>query len=167
MIKIQVDLGDCQDITETIATRRLLETSNIVGVILTYKIVLRDASLVTAHEQRINNGAIANEFSEAINDEYDDVSVEIDFEEATIGDPDEFLGNEDPTFGEIIASPYILLGIVCTIVGIIWLLFLRSNIENKYPSYLSQPASAPTMSGNAVEMVPQSSTAGMYKYIYI
>eukprot|EP00486_Rosalina_sp_Unknown_P003273 CAMPEP_0201572584 /NCGR_PEP_ID=MMETSP0190_2-20130828/15943_1 /ASSEMBLY_ACC=CAM_ASM_000263 /TAXON_ID=37353 /ORGANISM="Rosalina sp." /LENGTH=203 /DNA_ID=CAMNT_0047998533 /DNA_START=206 /DNA_END=814 /DNA_ORIENTATION=+ len=123
-----VEIGDCVDIKEedyttptTRRRRRLLETSSdIIGVTITYLIVIRDASLVTAHEQRINNGEFDREFSETVNDEYDNVSVDIEFQEAQLGNADDFLGNEDATFGEIIASPYILLGIVCTIVGIIW-----------------------------------------------
>jgi len=154
----QTAIGECVDILssddpESDTRRRLEEESDIIGVDLEYKVVISDPEVVTAYNQRIDSGSFEAEFTETLQDEYEGVRVEeIEFQEATVGDPDEFLGKEDPTFGEIIASPYILLGIVCTIVGIVWLLFLRSSIENKYPSYLSQPASAPSQGGNAIEM---------------
>merc|ERR1711902_111028 len=102
----------------------------------------------------IDSGSFSSEYEQGIDDD-------ITYDDRGIGDGDEFLGKEEATFGEIIASPFILLGIVCTLVGIIWLLFLRTTIENKYPSYLVAPSSAASSDTTAVEMamVPQSSAA--------
>jgi len=137
-----------------------LLTSEVVGVEIQYLVAINDARTFNTFKQTINTGEFKNNYEQAIDDNYDGIDVDDDIAiiDRGEGDPDEFLGEEEPTFGEIISSPFILLGIVCTIVGIIWLLFLRSTIENNYPSYLVQPNNE-SSGGNSVEMVPQTSSA--------
>jgi len=152
----QIAIGTLQSVTDDddATTRRRLLAN---GVQIQFLISMKNPSSVVRIQSAVSSGSFLSQFNSSITDNYDHVTLDAQVEliDEGQGDGEEFLGEEEPGFAELIASPYILLGVVCIVVGTIWLLFLRSTIENKYPSYLAQPAMA--TAPQSVEMVPQTS----------
>merc|ERR1712048_353788 len=103
----------------------------------------------------------ATEFNQGLNGNFGDTatidSERVQYTNEGTGDTQVFFGKEEESFLDKMLSPTLVMGVVCSMVGVVWLLFLRSNLDDsKYPSYKSAP---PLFSGNnALEMVSPKST---------
>lgn len=137
--------------------RRLLQEA-AVGVSVEFLAALSDARDVNTFEAAFASGAFDAQFSAAVAANFGGVSVDAvtadALSDAGVGDGDAFLGAEEESLSEQLLSPYIFLGIVCSSVGVVWLLFLRSHIDRKPPSFLSEAVLQPAKS---LEMVQNNS----------
>lgn len=157
--------SDSDTDSDTSTRRRLLQDTDtdddaLVGVEVEYLATIDDARDVNTFEYAFVSGSFDSIFSTAVTTNYDGVTVDTVTESALtdegVGDGDEFLGEESESFGSKLLSPYIVLGIVCSSVGVVWLLFLRSDIDSKPPSYLTEAMLQPAGPA-AVQMVQQTS----------
>merc|ERR1719242_2688462 len=145
---VQVTIGSIKESSSGI---RLLQS----GVDIEFLMSITEPNEYNLLSSSVESGSFATEFNQGLSENYgDDAALEADslvVENQGTGDGDVFFGKEEETFGELLTSPFILLGVVCSMIGIVWLLFLRTNITSKYPSFKSPP---PSVSGNntAVEM---------------
>jgi len=166
--QIQVAIGAVTNVYESetdddSTRRRLLQDSNadaVIGVEVEYLASIDDARAVNTFEASFVSGSFDSIFSTAVTTNFEGVSVDSVTESALtdegVGDGDAFLGAETESFGSKLLSPYIVLGIVCSSVGVVWLLFLRSDIDSKQPSYLAGAMLQPAGPA-AVQMVSQTS----------
>jgi len=165
--QIQVAIGAVTNVyeseTDDSTRRRLLQDDDddaVIGVEVEYLASIDDARAVNTFEASFVSGSFDSIFSTAVTTNFEGVSVDSVTESALtdegVGDGDAFLGAESESFGSKLLSPYIVLGIVCSSVGVVWLLFLRSDIDSKQPSYLAGAMLQPAGPA-AVQMVSQTS----------
>eukprot|EP01083_Nonionella_stella_P173013 595499_1 len=155
---VEVVIGKITEIWEEQNNdRRLLELV-LVGVEIEYLIVIDEPGALRVVESSFETASFDEEFQQGIDETFTEVEIVVEettFENKGVGDADEFLGKTEPTFAELIYSEYIILGLVCSVAGIVWLIFLQSKLENDYPTYVSLP---PNGGRNSVELVQQAST---------
>jgi len=148
---VTVSIGKISDNANS--QRRLLQS----GVSIEFLVSIKEPTEYNLFLQQVDSGAFIEEFEEGLSDTYgDDVSLDSDsfiVENEGNGDSEVFFGKEDESFTELLTSPYILLGVVCTMIGIVWLLFLRTSITSKYPSYNKPlPSYAGNNNNDVIEM---------------
>ena len=152
----QVAIGAVRTLYESVR-RRLQEGEEAVGVEVEYLATLSDARDVNTLAAAFASGSFSSVFATAIASNFGEVSVEpvtsAALSDEGVGDGEAFLGADSSSLSDKLLSPYIVLGIVCSSVGVVWLLFLRSNIDSKPPSYLTEAMLQPA----AVQMVHQTS----------
>ena len=154
---VQVSIGT---VTENSSQgRRLLQS----GVEIEFLVSFEESSEYNTFKEQVESDGFAQEFNEGLTDDAVLDSTSVTYEITGTGDSETFFGEEDETFAETLTSPFILLGVVCSIIGIVWLLFLRTSLTTKYPNYttLSSGSSAIEM-----EKVTSSDPLGM-QYIHI
>ena len=117
--------------SESESARRLLSSS---GVSVEYLAAIGDARDVNTFEAAFASGSFSAAFAAAVAGNFAEVSVDAVEEAALsdegVGDAEAFLGKEEQSLADELLSAYIVLGMVCSSAGVVWLLFLRSNIDS-------------------------------------